>query len=205
MVRIEPTTERGRTARARIISAGVDLVAEKGVAGLSLDDVGARSGASRSQLYHYFDDREDLIRAVVDSIIDSVIGSQDALYPHLNTWDGISRWLDDFVVAQTRVHGVGGCPIGTLAGQLAERDPMVRAALAAAFDRWQGYLRDGLAAMIPEEVDRDTDLDRLATATMALIQGGLLLTQVHRDPARMQIAVDAARQLLHGAQATTSA
>jgi hypothetical protein len=34
---------------------------------------------------------------------------------------------------------------------------------------------------------------------MALLQGGLLLTQVRRDPDQLQIALDAARSLLRTA------
>jgi TetR/AcrR family transcriptional regulator, transcriptional repressor for nem operon len=47
--------------RERIVQAAAGLVAEKGVAGVSLDDVRARTGASRSQLHHYSEDRDDLI------------------------------------------------------------------------------------------------------------------------------------------------
>ncbi len=62
---VEPTTEKGRTTRARIIQAAAALVAERGAAAMSLDEVGARAHASRSQLYHYFEDRDDLIRVVM--------------------------------------------------------------------------------------------------------------------------------------------
>src|ERR671917_2724410 len=60
-----PATEKGRATRERILQAAAELVAEKGAAGMSLDDVRARTGASRSQLYHYFDDRDDLVRATL--------------------------------------------------------------------------------------------------------------------------------------------
>jgi hypothetical protein len=39
----------------------------------------------------------------------------------------------------------------------------------------------------------DADPAVLASATMASIQGGLLLTQVRRDPRQLRIALDAAR------------
>jgi hypothetical protein len=39
---------------------------------------------------------------------------------------------------------------------------------------------------------RSADPDELATATMASIQGGLLLTQVRRDPRQLAIALDSA-------------
>jgi hypothetical protein len=42
------------------------------------------------------------------------------------------------------------------------------------------------------KLDRRADPDALATATMASIQGGLLLTQTRRDPGQLEIALDAA-------------
>jgi len=42
-------------------------------------------------------------------------------------------------------------------------------------------------------------LATLATATMVSIQGGLLLTQVRRDPKQLRIALDAARVVLRAA------
>jgi hypothetical protein len=43
------------------------------------------------------------------------------------------------------------------------------------------------------------DPAKLATATMAALQGGLLLTQVRRDPRQLRIALDAARIVLRSA------
>jgi TetR/AcrR family transcriptional repressor of nem operon len=42
------------------------------------------------------------------------------------------------------------------------------------------------------KLDRRADPDELATATMAAIQGGLLLTQIRRDPDQLAVALDAA-------------
>jgi TetR/AcrR family transcriptional regulator, transcriptional repressor for nem operon len=49
-----PATAKGRAMRERIVHAAAELIAAKGVAGMSLDDLRSRTGASRSQLYHYF-------------------------------------------------------------------------------------------------------------------------------------------------------
>jgi hypothetical protein len=43
---------------------------------------------------------------------------------------------------------------------------------------------------------RRADPDRLATATLASIQGGLVLTQSRRDPDQLKLAVDAAYAFL---------
>src|SRR5579872_6486100 len=189
-----PATAKGRATRERIVQAAAGLVAEKGVAGVSLDDVRARTGASRSQLYHYFEDRDDLVRAVVDVTTDAVIDFQGDLLHHLDTWAGIDRWFDALVQLQDDRQAAGGCPIGSLAGQLAERDDGARAAIAAGLERWEAHRRDGLVAMKARgNLRSDADPAELATATMAGILGGLLLTEVRRDPRQLRIALDAGR------------
>src|SRR5450755_2252407 len=143
----EPATARGRATRAGIVQAGAELVAERGAAAMSLDEVGARANASRSQLYHYFEDRDDLVRAIIDATTDAVLAAQDDLLSELDSWSGIDRWFAELEAIQRQRQARGGCPIGSLVGQLAERDRLARAALADGFDRWEGRLREGLERM----------------------------------------------------------
>jgi TetR/AcrR family transcriptional regulator, transcriptional repressor for nem operon len=197
-----PATAKGRATRERILQAAAELIVEKGAAGMSLDDVRARTGASRSQLYHYFEDRDDLVRGVIDVTTNAVLGRQGDLLDHLDSWAGIDRWFDFMVENQVEEQARGGCPIGSLAGQLAERDPDARAAIAAGFDRWEAHIRAGLTRMQARgKLRHDADPNALATATMASIQGGLLLTQVRRDPNQLRVALDAARANLRAAAA----
>jgi AcrR family transcriptional regulator len=200
MSQLQPSTAKGQNTRARIVQAAAQLVAEKGAAAMSLDDVGQRAHASRGQLYHYFDDRDDLIRAVVNATTDSVLLAQDELLDHLDTWAGIDRWFRALVALQEEREARGGCPIGSLVGQLAERDPLARAGLADGFERWETHLRDGLERMQARgRLSANADPATLATATMALLQGGLLLTQVRRDPKQLRTALAAAAILLRSA------
>jgi TetR/AcrR family transcriptional repressor of nem operon len=183
-------TARGRATRERIVTAASELICERGVAETSLDDVIERAGASKSQLYHYFEDRAALLRAVIDHNTQQVLGDLGRLD---DSWKAIREWLDSMVDLQVERDGRGGCPIGTLVPQLAETDEAARLALADSFTRWEAYLRDGLRAMRENgKLDRGADPDVLATATMASIQGGLLLTQTKRDPGQLGIALDAA-------------
>jgi len=196
-----PSTAKGRATRERIVRAAAELVAEHGVSAVSLDDVGVRARASRSQLYHYFDDKDALVRAVVDATSDAVLRAQDGLLEQLDSWAGIDRWFAALVGLQRERQGRGGCPIGSLAGQLAERDPRARTAIADGLGRWEGHLREGLTRMHERGgLAPAADTAALATATMATLQGGLLLTQVRRDPEQLRIALDAARTLLHTAR-----
>jgi hypothetical protein len=59
-----------------------------------------------------------------------------------------------------------------------------------AFTRWEDGIRSGLRAM-HERGELRADPDRLATALLAAVQGGLLLTQVRRDTNPLEVAIDA--------------
>ena len=196
MVR-DPTTEKGRATLERILHATSRLVAERGVDQVSLEDVEREADVGRSQLYHYFDGRDDLLRAVIDTTTEGVLGDQAGLLDDLDSLGAIDTWFDGLVALQEQRGARGGCPIGSLVGQLAERDEQTRAALAASFDRWQEPLISGLKAMQDRgDLRSDVSAEWLADVTMATIQGGLLLTQVRRDPQQLRHALDGARAVL---------
>jgi TetR/AcrR family transcriptional regulator, transcriptional repressor for nem operon len=112
---------------------------------------------------------------------DAVITAQEPLLGKLDSVEALRAWRDQAVAIEEQLHCKGGCPIGTLAGELTEVDPEARADIA-----------QGIAAM-PErgELPADVDPDRLALALLAAHQGGLLLTQVRRNPAPLEAALDA--------------
>src|SRR5215216_303562 len=175
--------------RERIVAAAAELIAERGVAQTSLDDVIERAGASKSQLYHYFEDRAALLRAVVVHNAEGIVSD----LPALDRWRAIQSWFDSLVALQVERRACRGCPIGSLVGQLAESDEQARLALAAAFDQWEARLRAGLRSMRRAgKLHSGADPDRLATVTLAGIQGGLVLTQARRDPALLATTLDAA-------------
>lgn len=184
-----PKTARGRATRERIVEAASELIRERGSGETSLDGVIERAGASKSQLYHYFDDRAALLRAVVDHNTQALLGELGAL----DSWKAIRSWFDSMVALQVECHARGGCPIGSLVPQLAEVDDEARLALVASFAEWEARLRDGLRSMQARgKLSSRADPAELATATMAAIQGGLLLTQARRDPEQLAVALDAA-------------
>jgi len=179
------------------VEAAADVVAEKGAIGASLDEVGARAAASRSQLYHYFDDKADLLRAVAEATNNTVLGGQRDLFAELGSWDGLVQWMDALVRFQEQLGGRGGCPIANLVGQVGDRDDDIRLVLASGFDRWEAHINAGLAAMVASgELVVGTDVNWLAASTLASLQGGLILTQARRDPQALRRALDGALALI---------
>jgi AcrR family transcriptional regulator len=188
-VEATPRTARGRATRTRILSAAAQLIFQRGVAETSVDDVIEHAGVSKSQLYHFFDDRVALLRAVVIYNADDALGD----LPEFDSWRAIRASFDVLVEQAIERSACGGCRIGSLVGQLAETDPRTQLEIAAAFERWREHLVDGLTSMQRHgKLDRHADPAVLATATLAAIQGGFLLVQATRDPDQLAIALDAA-------------
>jgi AcrR family transcriptional regulator len=185
-------TRKGAETRERIVTAAAELVFADGVAATSIEDVKEKAGVSSSQLYHYFADKQALIHAVIAHQSDAVIAAQEPLLAKLDSLDALRAWRDQAVTIQRRLHCKGGCPIGALAGELAESDPEARADLAAGFARWEDAIGAGIRAMHERgELPAEVDPDRLALALLAAHQGGLVLTQVRREPSSLEAALDA--------------
>jgi AcrR family transcriptional regulator len=61
-----PRPERGEATRSALVAAGRALFAERGYAGVGTEEVVRRAGVTRGALYHHFDDKRDLFRAVYE-------------------------------------------------------------------------------------------------------------------------------------------
>jgi len=69
-----PKTSRGRASRERLVEAAVASVTEHGIKQLRLDEVLSSAGSSKSQMYHYFSDRDALIDAAVAHRCEEFLG-----------------------------------------------------------------------------------------------------------------------------------
>lgn len=185
-------TPKGLATRERIVEAAANLIHERGVAGTTTEDVRDAADVSSSQLYHYFEDKMALVRAVIAYQTDAVIGAQDEFLGHLDSMQALRGWRDFLVRFQRGVRCAGGCPLGTLSTEIAEIIPEFRIDLNRAFTRWEDGIRSGLRAMhVRGALRKDADPDRLATALLAAVQGGLLLTQIRRNTKPLEAALDA--------------
>lgn len=186
-------TLRGRETRDRIVRATAKLVAEHGAAGTTLDDVRAETGASKSQLYHYFGDKRGLVEAVVHYQCAAVLGFQAQALASVGNWEDLQRWAEFMADAFEQQGSRGGCPIGTLAAALADTDERFRTALNDAFESWRAAIGGALVRLRENHLlAADADLEALTTTTLAAIQGGLLLAKTSRDSALLRAALEGA-------------
>ena len=89
--------------------------------------------------------------------------------------------------------GIAGTSLDeVLAAEVAGRNEAARVQAAAGFDAWERLFADALGRMRERgELRPDAAPQVLATALLASIEGGMVLSQARKDMASLRIAVDA--------------
>jgi len=190
VIEVEPgrLTARGAATRARIVDAAADLMYARGALRTSLDEVMAASRTSKSQLYHYFHDKDALVRAVIVRQTERVLDGQEPLpvRPRLDGWPPPLVHHDHrcAITAQWR---------GPLASELSDTSERRAPAARRQLPEMGARLATGLTAMQHSgELREDARPTDLASVIMAALQGGLLLTQTTRETRHLQLSLDMA-------------
>ncbi|MCC9184514.1 TetR/AcrR family transcriptional regulator [Mycolicibacterium mageritense] len=188
------TTARGEATRARIVSSAADLMYVRGVNAVTLDDVRAATGTSKSQLYKHFPTgKPELVRAVVALRAEQVLAREEQRLARIKSMSGLRRWRDALVQGAALQGGAHGCALGSMVIELSDQDEQARASLSAHFGTWEGLLAAGFRRMQDGGIlPAGADPDALATGLMAALQGGYLLAQANHDVAPMATALDMA-------------
>jgi len=101
-----PRVRRGRLSRQVVVDAALELIDTEGLGGLSMRRVGQRLKVEAMSLYGYIANREALLDAVVDSIIDELWADPEVAFTPQDGWqDYLSRlaWgVRRFAIAHPR-------------------------------------------------------------------------------------------------------
>ncbi|WP_324192242.1 TetR family transcriptional regulator C-terminal domain-containing protein [Nocardia puris] len=148
--------------------------------------------ASRSYTT-YFADKDALVRGVIKTQLDRILAAQNSTLSELSSWEGLQRWCEQLMAASRATHGAGGCPLGSLVGELADGSEAARQVLADCFAVWQSHLSEGFTAMRDRgELTIEADPDELALTVMSALQGGLLMAQVTHGERPLELALNMA-------------
>jgi AcrR family transcriptional regulator len=183
-------TAKGRATRSRIIEGAAAVLRERGVSLATLDDVMARTRASKSQLFHYFPGGKDqLLLAVAQFEADQVLEDQEPYLGCLDSWQAWQQWRD--VVVKRYEEQGDQCPLGSLFLHLGRSTPGARAIVVELMRQWQASLAAGIRALqAAGHVPANLDVEERAAALLAGIQGGVSILQATGQAAHLRAALD---------------
>jgi AcrR family transcriptional regulator len=184
-----------KDTRRRIIEAAMELFWLKGYASTSIADILSRSLVNSGCLYYFFPGKQDVLLAVLEAY-------RDGIRPMLlePAWKGVDDPVERVFAllalyrrAIVDTDCTYGCPIGSLALELHEADPIVRQRMAETFTAWVDAVEDCFQAGA-HRFQRDTDLRGLAELALNVMEGGVMQARTYRDVAFFDRAVAQFRQ-----------
>lgn len=168
--------------RRKIVMAAMDLFAEKGFQSTSVADILSRTQVHSGSLYHVFPGKQDVLAAVLEAYRDGI--EEWLLAP---AWSGVDdpverifALLGAYRTLLVTSECTYGCPIGSLALELHEPDPAIRALLAQNFENWTRAIHrclDAAGERLPAALDRR----RLAEYVLTVMEGAVMQARTYRD------------------------
>jgi len=136
-------------------------------------------------------DEKGLLRAVIEFQGARVMDAQQPELDAIDSLASLKRWRDRLVQLSDAQGRIGGCPIGSLANELASHSETHRRALVAHFAHWAALIEDGLLRMQASgRLAPSLDPKTLSTSILTAIEGGLLLAKLHRSSTALAATLD---------------
>jgi AcrR family transcriptional regulator len=190
---------KGELSRAAILLASAKLATTKGLIGLSLGDLAAEVGMSKSGLYAHFKSKEELELATIDTA--SVIFEREVLQGPMGVPAGKQRLLalaDAFLGHLDRRVFPGGCFFAAVAMELDTRPGPARDRVSEMLKGWLGLLTQCLSdAQSNGEVDAATDVEQAVFETESFLLAANFLFVMTGQQKPLEQARKGLNQLLH--------
>ncbi len=189
------------STRERLITAALNLFGEKGYQSTSVADVQRESGCHSGSFYHFFPTKQDLLLAVLERYRTGIVPMLiEPAWAHVD--DPIERifaLLARYRMLLDMTHCAFGCPIGSLALELHEPDPIVRQLLASNFTGWIDQVENCLIDA-RRVLGRGLDTRRIASFVLTVMEGAVMQARTYRDLRPFDAAVATLRDYFNTLQ-----
>ena len=180
----------GQQSREAILLAAARLATLRGLDGLSIGDLAAEVGMSKSGLYAHFKSKEELELATIETA--AQIFREDVLSPALAGSPGVRRLLalvDAFLSHLQRRVFPGGCFFAAVAAELDTRPGRARDRVAEIQRDWLALLEQCFVdAQTNAEIASPTDVGQAVFETQAMLLAANFLFVMSADPSRLKQA-----------------
>ncbi|MFH1139944.1 MAG: TetR family transcriptional regulator C-terminal domain-containing protein [Pseudomonadota bacterium] len=177
-------------AKTRILKAGAQIVIQKGFNDAGLQEILEAAEIPKGSFYYYFKSKEDFGLHLIDYFADYLKARADEFYgdqsrPHLERVRRLFAWQAE---SFQRNEFKGGCPIGNLALEMADRNSRFRLKLDQVFEdmkiRLAAQLRQALES---GEISRTLDVEEAAVFVLSSWEGALMQMKVAKSVAPHQV------------------
>lgn len=191
---------KGAATRERILDIAEAAVLAKGFAATSIEEIIAEAGITKSGFFYHFKDKNELARAMLQRFVHSTEREFDHFFGRGRELadDPLQAFLIGLkLMAESLADlpgGHPGCVISSICYQERLFDRQV-VELTAQYvrgfnERFRAHLAEIEAVHPPRE---GVDLDELAAMLSCVIDGGIIMSKVLREPRRLERQIMAFR------------
>jgi AcrR family transcriptional regulator len=186
----EARPSKGEVSRATILRTAAKLATTRGLDGLSIGDLAAEVGMSKSGLYAHFKSKEELELATIETA--AGIFDTEVLQPAARAPAGTRRlWalVDAFLSHLERRVFPGGCFFAAVASELDTRPGPARDRVVQVLDKWLSLFGQCiLDAQNSGEIDPEAEVAQAAFEIQAMLVAGNFQFVMTNDPSRLTLA-----------------
>jgi TetR/AcrR family transcriptional repressor of nem operon len=159
-----------------ILETAAPLYNEKGVSGVSIDDVLYAAKLTKGCLYSHFENKDDLSTQVVDLMLKKVSDTVYSIVSKKKTAKGKIFAFMDFYKNPIETYISGGCPIFNTAVDADDNYPAIKQKVAAVFRAGQEDIASVLRFGITNgEFSSHLNPTSFAFKMVAAIEGGIIM------------------------------
>ncbi len=187
----------GHLTKERLLDEATKLMQQQGVGATSIHDLLAASGIKKGALYHHFPGKDDLGLAVLERARAMFMDFIDTALAAPTPLDGLERFLDA-VLEWHRSHGfIGGCLFGNTALEMSDGEPRYRDFVRQVFQQWSDKIgATVLAGQRAGQIRDDMSAGDLAQMVVSTIEGGIMLSRLHKQEQPLKACMDSLRVFL---------
>lgn len=175
--------QKGEKTRNFIIEKSAELFNQKGYAGTSLADITEVTGIKKGGIYRHFENKDELaLEAFVYAT--RVVGGRftQAIEEQQTAFDKLLSFFHVYDQVVEAPPFIGGCPLLNTAVESDDSHPALRVkaqnGMRSTLDRIKAILLEGIER---GEFKADMDLEAVASFTLALLEGSIMLSKLAGD------------------------
>ncbi len=188
---------KGQETRSHILKESRRIFTLQGFQNTSISQIIAATGVKKGNLYYHFPSKEELgLEVLIDArdefftiLENSLTGEQVA--------ERILHSCHSIMALMQQTNFVGGCLFGNTALEMTGSSPRFGKIIREVFTHWINLIEQELhLAAGSENLNNSLSPETLATAIVAILEGGIMLSRIYQDKNSLEDCILAIQGLI---------
>jgi len=193
----KPTQNRSRKKVGRsdeLILTATDLFMEHGFESVTIKDIANSLGVNTALIYYYFKNKEDLLRATIESLSDQTLATYAKIHQkHEHPRDAINDWIDTNVQLQEPIRKL--VKISLDYRGLRQKSKLIDKAIDRFYEKEMQILTQVIKTGVDSKAFQKVDADKLA-AFISLHLDGIMVASIIRPEIDSTVAMEYLREMV---------